>query len=580
MATGNCKVQPRSKTGRAKTADLVSACDMKATANFVHLYDTTLRDGSQRKGLSFSLEDKLKITKLLDELCVPYIEGGWPGSNPKDMEYFVRTRTNPPKNSKIVAFGSTRRVSVDVASDSNIQALLAAETDVVCIVGKTWPMHVTQVLRTTLEENLAMIGDSIRFLKSQGKEVMYDAEHFFDAFRSDRDYALRCMRTAAEAGADWLILCDTNGSSLPDQVSDAVKTVISEAAGCKIGVHTHNDCELAVANALAAVQAGAQQVQGTLNGYGERCGNANLVTIIPTLQLKMGYSCVPQQALKRLTDVSRAVSEIANLNPDPCAPYVGTSAFAHKAGLHASAVEKLKESYEHIDPSLVGNSRQILVSELAGKSNIRMLAAELGMRVQGHEATLVEQVKEMERSGYQFENADGTLELMLRRKEPGYTVPFQLLHIMVVSSDRMRSGMNAEAMIKLEVEGDFVHTAAEGRGPVHAIDLALRKALIPHYPSLEHVRLADYKVRILDPDHATDATTRVMIEAKCGDESWSTVGCSQNIIEASYQALSDSLELYLLRQLDKTRNETRSTTPRTADRKPARRPAVKQEVVA
>jgi 2-isopropylmalate synthase len=541
----------------------------------VHLYDTTLRDGSQRKGLSFSLEDKLKITKLLDELGVPYIEGGWPGSNPKDMEYFVRMRTNPPKHSKIVAFGSTRRVAVDVAEDSNIQALLAAQTDVVCIVGKTWPLHVTQVLRTTLQENLLMIADSIRFLKANGKEVMYDAEHFFDAFRSDNEYALQCMRTAADAGATWLVLCDTNGSSLPDQIAEAVRTVVKEVPACQIGVHTHNDCELAVANALSAVQAGATQVQGTLNGYGERCGNANLVTVIPTLQLKMGYSCVPAKSLKRLTEISRTVSEIANLNPDPHAAYVGSSAFAHKAGLHASAVEKLKESYEHIDPGLVGNSRQILVSELAGKSNIRMLAQELGMRVQGQEAILIEQVKEMERSGFQFENAEGTLELMLRRKEPGYRVPFQLLHIMVVSSDRMRAGMNAEAMIKLEVDGDFVHTAAEGRGPVHAIDLALRKALIPHYPSLADVRLADYKVRILDPDHATDATTRVLIEAKCGDDSWSTVGCSPNIIEASYQALSDSLELYLLRQLD----ATRSTQPAT-ERIAASLPAMIKEVVA
>ncbi|HEY9753987.1 MAG TPA: citramalate synthase [Oculatellaceae cyanobacterium] len=530
MATGNCTPQARSKS--------------------MYLYDTTLRDGSQRKGLSFSLDDKLKITKLLDELGVPYIEGGWPGSNPKDMEYFVRMRSNPPKTSKIVAFGSTRRVGADVAQDSNIQALLNAHTSVVTIVGKTWPLHVTHVLKTTLEENLAMIADSISYLKQHGKEVMYDAEHFFDAFRSDRDYALKCMETAAAAGADWLVLCDTNGSSLPEQVAEAVK-VVAERVTCKLGVHTHNDCELAVANALAAVEAGAQQIQGTINGYGERCGNANLISLIPTLQLKMGYACVPPKGLKRLTEVSRAVSEIANLNPDPCAPYVGSSAFAHKAGLHASAVERLKESYEHVEPSVVGNTRQILVSELAGRSNIRMLAADLGMGIQGEEQSLIDEVKSMERTGFQFENAEGTLELMLRRKQPGYQSPFQLMHIMVVASDRLRAGMNAEAMIKLQVDGELVHTAAEGRGPVHAIDLALRKALLPHHPSLEAVRLADYKVRILDPDNATDATTRVLIEATCEGESWSTVGCSPNIIEASYQALSDSLELYLLRQQER-----------------------------
>ncbi len=539
MATGNCSQQvPSNKS--------------------MYLYDTTLRDGSQRKGLSFSLDDKLKITKYLDELGVPYIEGGWPGSNPKDMEYFVRMRSHPPKHSKIVAFGSTRRVNSDVAQDSNIQALLNAHTSVVTIVGKTWPLHVTNVLKTTLEENLAMISDSVSYLKKHGKEVMYDAEHFFDAYRSDHDYAIRCLETAAEAGVDWLILCDTNGSSLPEQIVEAV-TEVAVRVKCKLGIHTHNDCELAVANALAATRAGVQQIQGTINGYGERCGNANLISLIPTLQLKMGYSCVPPSGLKRLTEISRAVSEIANLNPDTCAAYVGSSAFAHKAGFHASAVERLKESYEHVDPSVVGNVRQVLVSELAGRSNVRMLAADLGVRINGEEQNLIDEVKSMERSGFQFENAEGTLELMLRRKQPGYQTPFELMHIMVVASDRLRAGMNAEAMIKLEVEGEIAHTAAEGRGPVHAIDMALRKALIPHYPVLAKVRLADYKVRILDPDNATDATTRVLIEATCDGESWSTVGCSPNIIEASYQALSDSLELYLLRTQAKAASQKLKT---------------------
>jgi 2-isopropylmalate synthase len=524
MATGNCEPQ-RAKPDR------------------IFLYDTTLRDGSQRKGLSFSLADKLAITRLLDGIGIPYIEGGWPGSNPKDLEYFQLMHSTPPSRAKIVAFGCTRRQGITVEEDLNLQALLDAKTEAVTLVGKTWPLHVQYVLKTDLEENLDMIAESIRYLKLNGKEVIYDAEHFFDAFRDSPEYAVRALGTAVEAGCDWLVLCDTNGSSLPGQVAAAL-TSVSKQVRARYGVHAHNDAELAVANSLAAVQAGARQVQGTINGYGERCGNANLVSLIPTLQLKMGFPCLCPEELKRLTDLSRQVSEISNLNPDACAPYVGSSAFAHKAGLHAAAVERLTESYEHIDPLLVGNKRQILVSELSGRSNIRMLASELGVKVNGHEARLVEQIKELENTGFQFENAEGTVELMLRRKDPSYRLPFQLQHMMVVASDRFPSGMTSEAMIKLSVDGQLVHTAAEGRGPVHAIDLALRKALLPYYPCLADVRLADYKVRILDPDFATDATTRVVIEATCFDERWSTVGCSPNIIEASYQALSDSLELY------------------------------------
>jgi 2-isopropylmalate synthase len=528
MATGNYKPQPAKHDSR------------------VFLYDTTLRDGSQRKGISYSLEDKLKITRLLDSLGVPYIEGGWPGSNPKDLEYFQRMRQSPPKNAKIVAFGATRRVGIKVEDDSNLQALLDSYTPAVTLVGKTWALHVEQVLKTNLDENLRMIADSVGYMKQKGKEVIYDAEHFFDAYRDNPEYAISCLKAAHEAGADWLVLCDTNGSSLPEQIAEAV-TDASAQVNARYGVHTHNDSELAVANALAGVRAGARQVQGTINGYGERCGNANLISIIPTLQLKMGYNCVAADSLKKLTELSRAVSEIANLNPDTHAAYVGSSAFAHKGGIHVAAVEKIAESYEHIDPSIVGNSRQILVSELSGRSNVRMLAADLGIKVYGQELQLLEQIKELESTGFQFENAEGTVELMLRRKDPSYRVPFKLEHIMVVASDRSGEGMNAEAMIKLTVEDELVHTAAEGSGPVHAMDIAMRKALLPHFPCLADVRLADYKVRILDPDNATNATTRVVIEANCFDETWSTVGCSPNIIEASYQALSDSLELYLLR---------------------------------
>jgi 2-isopropylmalate synthase len=418
-------------------------------------------------------------------------------------------------------------------------------------VGKGSTLHVTEVLGTDLQENLNMIADSVAYMKEHGKEVIFDAEHFFDGYRANPEYALQTVKTAADAGADWVVLCDTNGGSLPGWVSHVVSRVFAEV-GDKVGVHVHNDGELAVANSLAAVEAGARHVQGTVNGYGERCGNANLISIVPNLQLKMGYTCVSDASIKLLTEVSRTVSEIANLNPDTHAPYVGASAFAHKGGLHVAAVEKLTSSYEHIDPSVVGNTRQIVVSELSGRGNIRMLATDLGVRISGSEANVLGQVKELEGKGYQFEDAEGTVELMMRRCNPQYSAPFEKLDMMVVVSDRVATGMTAEAVVKLRVNGETVHTAAEGGGPVHALDQALRKALLPAYPQLHEVRLADYKVRILDPDQATDATTRVVIEAACGEERWSTVGCSQNIIEASCQALMDALELFLLRQEERS----------------------------
>ncbi|MBX9720286.1 MAG: citramalate synthase, partial [Candidatus Obscuribacterales bacterium] len=382
-----------------------------------------------------------------------------------------------------------------------------------------------------------------------GKEVIFDAEHFFDGFAANPDYALQAVKAARDAGADWVVLCDTNGSALPQQVYEVV-TRVREVVGDCLGIHAHNDSELAVANSMSAVNAGARQIQGTINGYGERCGNANLISLVPNLQLKMGYSCVPMQNMSKLTDLSRAVSEIANLNPDPCAPYVGTSAFAHKAGLHVAAVEKLASSYEHINPELVGNSRQVIVSELSGRGNIRMLASELGVSVRGNEQAVLQQVKALEGKGYQFENAEGTVELMMRRSRPEYIAPFQKMDMFVVVSDRNQSDMTAEAMVKVKVGNQTFHTAAVGSGPVNALDEALRKALLPSYPQVENVRLSDYKVRILDPNLATDATTRVIVEAACDEDRWSTVGCSQNIIEASYQALADSLELYLLRHAE------------------------------
>jgi len=515
----------------------------------VHLYDTTLRDGSQRKGICFSLADKLKITSLLDSFGIAYIEGGWPGSNPKDMEYFKHLKVNPPKTAKIVAFGSTRRVGIKAEDDLNLRALLEAGTAVVTLVGKASVLHVTEVLQTSLEENLNMIADSVRFMKRHGKEVIFDAEHFFDGYAANQEYALQAVQAARSAGADWIVLCDTNGSQLPEQVF-AVVSAVKTAVGDCVGIHAHNDGELAVANSIAAASAGARQIQGTINGYGERCGNANLISLVPNLQLKMGYSCVPRQNLSKLTELSRAVSEIANLNPDAHAAYVGASAFAHKGGLHVAAVEKLTASYEHINPELVGNMRQIIVSELSGRGNIRMLASELGLSVMGNEQAVLHEIKALEGKGYQFENAEGTVELMMRRCQPNYAAPFQKIDMFVVVAKKNHSGMTAEAMVKVKVGDKTFHTASEGHGPVHALDQALRKALSPSYPQVEHVRLADYKVRILDPDLATDATTRVIVEAASDEEHWSTVGCSQNIIEASYEALADSLELYLLRQAE------------------------------
>ncbi len=512
----------------------------------IYPYDTTLRDGTQSEGVSLSLNDKLKIARLLDEFGFPYIEGGWPGSNPKDAEFFRRIRALNLRQATIVAFGSTRRAGRQCDHDTNLQTLVKAETPAVALVGKSWTLHVTHVLETTLEENLAMIADSVRWMKQRGKEVIYDAEHFFDGYRADPRYAIQTVRAAAEAGADWVVLCDTNGGSLPGWIRRVVTTVRTEIP-VQFGIHTHNDGELAVANALAAVEEGCTQVQGTINGYGERCGNANLVSIIPALQLKMDRRCLPEENLEQLTEFSRTIGEIANMSPNPYAPYVGHSAFAHKGGIHVAAVEKVTASYEHIPPERVGNRRHIVVSELSGRGNIRVRASELGLQIKGNERAVLAQIKELENRGFQFEAAEGSFELLVRRSEPDYASPFELLDVTMVATRRGDDKMRCEATVKLRVDDEVIHTAAEGNGPVHALDRALRKALVPRYPDLAGVRLADYKVRILDPEQATGATTRVLIEAACGTERWSTVGCSENIIEASCQALLESLELPLLR---------------------------------
>jgi len=521
----------------------------------VQLYDTTLRDGAQRAGISFSVEDKLKIAKRLAEIGIHFIEGGWPGSNPKDAEFFVRARSLDLKRATLVAFGSTRRASVKAADDDNLRALKESGTKVVTLVGKSWDLHVTEVLKTTLEGNLKMVADSIRYIKRGGQTVFLDAEHFFDGYKRNAEYALRIVEAAAEAGADCVVLCDTNGGALPYEVAAAVKA--AKKVGIPLGIHAHNDGELAVANTLAAVQAGAIQVQGTINGYGERSGNANLCSIIPALKLKMGVNCISDENLARLTDVSRYVSELANIIPDPHLPYVGASAFTHKAGLHVSGMMRHEESYQHINPDLVGNRRQVLVSELSGISNITYKAKELGLDIpKGERAKAVlEQIKALEKQGFQYEGAEASFEILIKRTLPDYQPPFELVDFMVVVekhrrtpivSDRLED-MLSEAMVKVRVGGDVIHTAAEGNGPVNALDAALRKALLQFYPSLSVVKLMDYKVRILEESDGTRSKVRVLIESSDGEHDWRTVGSSTNIIEASWIALADSLEYWLLR---------------------------------
>jgi 2-isopropylmalate synthase len=524
----------------------------------VQLYDTTLRDGAQREGISFSVEDKLEIARKIDELGIHFIEGGWPGSNPKDAEFFLRARSLTLSHSVITAFGSTRRPNIKADEDATLRSLVAAGTRVVTIVGKTWDLHVTQVLETSLEENLHMIADSIQYLKSKGLTVFFDAEHFFDGYKANPGYALRTIEAAA--GADTLVLCDTNGGTLPGELA-AVVEAVRGATPLPLGIHAHNDAELAVANSLAAVQAGVTQVQGTINGYGERCGNANLCSIIPTLKLKMGIDCITNEQLAKLAEVSHYVNEIANLPPDSHLPYVGASAFTHKAGLHVSGVAKWEDSYQHIDPELVGNLQRVLVSELSGVSTIVYKAREkgLGLALPEEQAQKVlEQIKSQESRGFQYDGAEASFELLVRRAQPDYHPPFELVDFMVVVERRRRppsgdeiEGLLSEATVKVRVGEEVMHTAAEGNGPVNALDMALRKALLEFYPRLAAVKLVDYKVRILEESAGTESQVRVLIESSDGEEEWRTVGSSANIIEASWLALADGLEYWLLRQAEK-----------------------------
>jgi 2-isopropylmalate synthase len=525
---------------------------MSGSAEQVFVYDTTLRDGTQREGISLSLNDKLKVARRLDAFGVHYIEGGWPGSNPKDVDFFRAAQKMKWQHAKIAAFGATRHKDSRVEDDANLQALLDAGTPVVTLVGKSWTLHVHDVLEATLDENVAMIAESVAYLKAQGKEVIYDAEHFFDGYRADPAYALRTVIAAAESGASTVVLCDTNGGSLPWWIEEVVAEVVvalARTSDAVIGIHTHDDGGCGVANTLAAVRAGARHVQGTINGYGERVGNANLCTIVPDLQLKMGYACVSPAHLARLAELAHYVAEVANLPPDSHQPFVGSSAFAHKGGIHVAAMRKNEASYQHVDPTLVGNRRRTVISELAGRGNVLDKASEYGLDVDSAQARAVlAEVKALEATGFSFESAEASLALMLRRLQPGYEPPFVLLDYTVFVHQRPEHGSLADASVKVAVAGEILHTACAGNGPVNALDGALRKALLGVYPDLASVRLRDYKVRILDGESATAAQVRVLIESENGQRRWSTVGASTNIIEASWRALADSMEFALLEQ--------------------------------
>jgi 2-isopropylmalate synthase len=517
-------------------------------SNLVTIFDTTLRDGTQGEGISLSVEDKLKIAVKLDALGVSYIEGGWPGSNNKDIEFFNRIQSIKLNNAKVTAFGSTRRKFTDPAQDANLKAILDCGVKVATIFGKSWDFQVTMALQTTLEENLAMIYDSVHYLTQQGLEVIYDAEHFFDGYKNNQEYALQTIKEAERAGAKWVVLCDTNGGSLPAEVSRITKHVI-ESIQCPVGIHAHNDCELAVANSIAAVEAGARQVQGTINGFGERCGNANLCSIIPSLQLKLKYDVISSEQLSTLTGVARYVSEIANVHFPVNMPYVGHAAFAHKGGIHVSAILRDSKTYEHITPELVGNKQRVLVSELAGQSNLVFKAQELNLDFNlENEQTkaIINKIKDLEHEGYQFEGADASLELLLRGMNGSTTELFKLESFKLLVEKHADRPVLSEAIVKLNVSGQSVYTVAEGNGPVNALDNALRKALITFYPEIESMHLSDYKVRVINETDATAAKVRVLIESSNLDDSWNTVGVSENIIEASWQALVDSIRYALI----------------------------------
>ena len=519
----------------------------------VEFYDTTLRDGAQSEDIAFSLTDKLRITERLDEFGIHYIEGGWPGSNPKDLQYFKEVKKLKLKNARIVAFSSTIKANARPGTDPVMKALLDAGTDCVAIVGKAWDLHVRDALRVSLEANLKMIADTIGHLKKLGKMVFFDAEHFYDGYKRNPGYARAVLGAASGAGADVLVLCDTNGGSMPFEVFDITRDV-GKAAKARLGIHTHNDTELAVANTLMAVRAGCTQVQGTVNGYGERCGNANLCSIIPNVILKMGHTGIEREKIVRLRELSLFVDEMANFIPDKHRPYVGESAFAHKGGIHVSAIRKNPETYEHIRPDLVGNSQRVLISDLSGKASIRYKAKEFNIDIEKDPALakeIIGRIKAMEMRGYQFEGAEGSLELLIKKKLGIHKSYFELIGFRIIVEKKERSHPVTEATILVKVGDRIEHTAALGKGPVNALDNALRKALQTFYPELKTMDLVDYKVRVLSTREGTGAPTRVLIESSDGKHTWGTVGVSENIIEASWRALVDSIDYKLLIEEEK-----------------------------
>ena len=522
--------------------------------NSVLIYDTTLRDGTQGEQINFSAEEKLRIAQRLDEAHFHYIEGGWPGSNPKDLRFFEMAKDIKFKNSRLTAFSSTRKPHIKPAACANMKALVKAGTQSVAIFGKSWDLHVHEIFKIELDENLRMISDSIKYLKDMGKEVLFDAEHFFDGYKNNPHYAVRVIKTAAAAGADMIVLCDTNGGSMPHEVSSIVKKVSTYLPLETAGIHAHNDCGLAAANSLAAVQEGVRMVQGTVNGYGERCGNADLILLIGNLQLKMGKDCLPPDSIHQLTNLSHFISDTANVPPLNSRPFVGRSAFAHKGGVHVSAVTKNPAAYEHIEPALVGNHRRVLVSDLSGKSNVEYKAKELGIDLEKNASLskkIVREVKRMEDRGFQFDAADGSLSLLIKKAIGEFIDPFTLECFSVVTS---RTGSNpclSQATIKISVDGEHELTAAEGNGPVNALDHALRKALIKFYPQIKEMHLIDFKVRTLEGSEGTAAGVRVLLDSTDGEEIWSTIGVSENILEASWQALADSIQYKLSKDIGK-----------------------------
>jgi 2-isopropylmalate synthase len=522
---------------------------MSATREMVEAFDTTLRDGMQVEGVSATVEDKLRIAEQLDFLGVHFIEGGWPGANPKDIEFFARAATELSlKNSTLVAFGSTRRPKGKVDDDTTLRNLLDANTSAVCIVAKSWDYHVTDALQTTLEEGVLMVADSVDFLNANGRRVMVDLEHFFDGFKNNSEFAMRVVEAAVMKGATHLVMCDTNGGSLPHEVAEIVAKVKSFVGNdATLGIHCHDDTGCAVANSMAAVLAGVRHVQGTLNGLGERTGNTNLTTVIPNLELKMGFDCLPEGHLSRITAVSNHVAEVLNRPLNPQAPYVGASAFAHKAGLHVSAIKRTKDAYEHVDPEIVGNGTRFVVSEMAGRATIEVKAEELGLSKDGPAVNqVIDDLKRLEHEGYHFEAADASLELLMRRASGWEQDQFRVESMRVITDEGTDGRFTTEATVKVWVGDERVVQAAEGNGPVNAIDAALRACLRPSFPQIDRIHLTDYKVRILDGATATGAITRVLIDATNGDRSWTTIGVSPNIIEASWQALEESLVYGLL----------------------------------